>query len=534
VEVQHRSHAPWTGTHAPGDPDLLVRLDPGCMLSGTVFDSAGAPIGSARVHLASAEPGAFGRNARAATTDEDGRFEFGGLLPDARALLSVSAPGHAVRVVPSIPVHADRPREVRVILGPEFALAGLVTDPSGTPVAGAQIEIEGDRLIDFGGMTMSPTPTWERLFHGLDTGATQPDGRFRLGGLYDGLFRVRVTHPEDTAIVALLDARSDGPDLVVVLDPDASAGVTLTGTVRDGPTGRPVTEFFLTPMIPSGEGGMGGTSHTLRDEQGRFRVPGLQPGPMQVDVMAKGYAPWSQPLRDYAAGLHLLDVALVPARTVRLRFVDTEREPVAGASVRFATTDGRELMVAFGPSSRTTTLKTDERGEVIASDLPADRIAVGLRRGWLDSGRVFTVDLRVPPPPVIELVCEGALQVELVFLVVAGDGKAQEAAIGSVEGALALYAQLEDGSLATLGVPARVEVRDGQGALVAEGSTRPDAAPDASAAYALEAASVRLSVPREPLSIRVSAPGYAPAELSWSPRANSVEGDMLAVRLALQ
>jgi hypothetical protein len=271
-------------------------------------------------------------------------------------------------------------------------------------------------------------------------------------------------------------------------------------------------------MVPSGEGGLAGRSHVLRDEQGRFRVPGLEPGPMQVDVSAEGYAPWSQPLREYAVGLHVLDVALVPSRTVRLRFVDRERAPVTNGSVRFATVDGRELLVAAGPGLRTKLLRTDERGEVVASELPADRVAVGLQR--------------VPPPPVIELVCEGPPRVELLVMVVAGAAQAQQAAVGGADGVLTLQARLEDGSLAPLDVPARVEVRDGSGALVAEGATQPEATSAEGAGFAPESAAVRLSVPREVLSLRVSAPGRATAELTWTPPAGAAVGDMLAVALA--
>jgi protocatechuate 3,4-dioxygenase beta subunit len=531
VEVRHDEHAPWTGEHALGDPDLLVRLDPGASLSGMVVDTAGAPLASARVQLASADL-ALDRNERRATTDEEGRFAFHGLLPDERALLSVVATGHAVRVMQSIPLAADTPRQVRVILGPGFAIEGRVVDTAGAPVPGATVAIEGERLIDFGGAAMSPSPTWEGMYHDLDRGSTDIDGRFRLGELYDGAFRVRVTHPDDPEIVARLDARSDGPPLHVVLDPDASVGVTLAGAVRDALTGRPVTRFSLTPMVPSGEGGLAGRSHVLRDEQGRFRVPGLEPGPMQVDVSAEGYAPWSQPLREYAVGLHVLDVALVPSRTVRLRFVDRERAPVTNGSVRFATVDGRELLVAAGPGLRTKLLRTDERGEVVASELPADRVAVGLQRGWLDSGDVFTLDLRVPPPPVIELVCEGPPRVELLVMVVAGAAQAQQAAVGGADGVLTLQARLEDGSLAPLDVPARVEVRDGSGALVAEGATQPEATSAEGAGFAPESAAVRLSVPREVLSLRVSAPGRATAELTWTPPAGAAVGDMLAVALA--
>jgi hypothetical protein len=96
---------------------------------------------------------------------------------------------------------------------------------------------------------------------------------------------------------------------------------------------------------------------------------------------------------------------------------------------------------------------------------------------------------------------------------------------------LTLQARLQDGSLNTLDVPAHVEVRDGAGVLVAEGSTTPGAAPTEGGVFAVEAAAVRVSVPREVLSIRVTAPGYAPAELSWTPRSNSMEGDMIAVML---
>ena len=83
-----------------------------------------------------------------------------------------------------------------------------------------------------------------------------------------------------------------------------------------------------------------------------------------------------------------------------------------------------------------------------------------------------------------------------------------------------------------LDVPARVEVRNATGTVVAEASTTPDTTEDASGGFTLEAAAVRLSLPREVLSIRVTAPGYAPAELTWAPRVGSLEGDMIAVMLA--
>jgi protocatechuate 3,4-dioxygenase beta subunit len=184
VEVEHGSHAPWSGQHAPGDPDLLVRLDPGALLFGTVTDVGGAGISQAQVQVSSADHSLMDRNSRRTRSDEDGRFEFGGLLTDDAALLSVAAPGHAVRVVEGLPVHEDTPREVRVILGPEYALAGLVTDPTGTPVAKALVEIEGDRLIDFG-------PPGQPVRRPVPREGHAPGGRRDRGGAGRALRRRR-------------------------------------------------------------------------------------------------------------------------------------------------------------------------------------------------------------------------------------------------------------------------------------------------------------------------------------------------------
>jgi hypothetical protein len=372
------------------------------------------------------------------------------------------------------------------------------------------------------------------MFDSLDDARSDAGGRFRLGGLYDGVFRIRVTNPDDATNVALLDARSGGDELLVVLDTDVTAGVVLAGRVRDALTGRPITDFEVTPLLPSGAGGLAGAARQVSDDQGSFRVVGLEPGPIRVDVQAKGYAPWTQALREHEPGQHWLDVGLVASRTVRLRFVDAEGGPVVGADVRFAAPDGTPLMVAHGPGSRTMLLRTDARGEVIASELPADRITVGLTCGWMDMERVYTVDLRAPPSRPIELVVDLPLRSKLTFLVVAdasGTRLAYFDVVESVEGILAMQSRLQEGSLSSLEVPAHVEVRDGTGHLVAEGSTTRGTSVSIGASPQ-EAAVARLSVPREALTIRVEAPGYTSVELSWSPHSDIVGGETIAIMLA--
>jgi uncharacterized GH25 family protein len=532
--------AAWRGTHAPGDPDLVIRLGAGLSLSGTVTAARdGGPIAGARVTIHMSTDGAT------AFTDEHGAFTLAGLEPDEDAEVDVTADGYAVLVRKPVVVSESGNAPLRLALDPEHRLAVRVMDVAGAPVPEAWVSIEGDRIVDFGGMIVAPVPTWESRV-GLERGLTDAEGRFRFDQLYAGSFQITAEHPQDETLTATLTAPSVAGDagseeLLLVLDPHATSGVALHGVATDALTGRPVTDFDVTPMIPQGHGAYG-DGHHFTSEDGAWRITGLDPGRLQLTAQAQGCAPWSAPMQDYEAGVHRIDIAFVASRQVRLRVLDEKRDPVE-AKLSFRDAAGQQLMVASGPGARTSALSTDERGEALASGLPAERLIVEVRRGWLHAGQEFPLDLRTEPPGVVELVLGKRSTVSLGVLVLgaADSAQAPPAGSGPETWGQSLPAQLAQGVLWPLETDALVRVTDATGKVHAE--TRLDAqapADDLERTRSLLPAAVRpilahLTVPTgTALTLTVEAAGYALHTQPYSASDNAASDDATELLVLLR
>lgn len=537
VTAKHEDHPPWTGGNSPGQAEMLIRLARGATLRGRLLSANGDAEAGAQLQLSSAdELRYYERASRTTRSHDDGHFELVGLLADEHGVLAVLADDHAVHIEQPVVLAEDGTHELDIVLDAERALTGTVVDVDGAPVAGAIVRIEGDRVVDYGDVTMSPVPTWESRFGGLSWTRSDEQGAFRLGQLYDGLFEIEVTHPEDEELVAMLSARSGEDDLVVVLDPNAQAGVTLIGHVRDALTGRPVESFTITPMIPKGVGGMTGSGRQFEREDGSFRITGLEPGPMMINAGAQGYARWSQPLQDYTSGEHLIDVQLHATRTLHVRVLDSMRKPVSGASLTYLDRDLREMFVASGMSSGTTRLSTDEKGEAIAMGLPADHLTVRVKRSFLGGRQDFIFDLRDEPHGVQELVLGDGEDMMLLLVLLTGEapdgmhdsGGDPEDTLTRILGALA------EGTARPLNAVAQIEVRDGGGLVVADRPFDPDTSDPI---IKLQAPGVdrgwmtSLTVPSEPLNVTVSAPGYVTEQRSWQPDRTGVSSQVLVVFL---
>lgn len=537
VSAEHAQHPRWEGANSPGQPEMLIRLSRGATLGGRVISASGGPVADAQLRLGSTnEFASFGDGERVTRTDENGLFELVGLNADGLALLSVRAENHALHVEHPLVILEDGAEEIEIVLQPGRVLAGTVVDSNGLAVGGAFVVIEGDRIVDHGDVTMSPVPTWESRFWDLNRTRTDALGAFRFEQLYDGVFELVVTHPDDNNLVAKLAARSGAEDLEVVLDPDTLAGVTLIGNVRDALTGRPLEVFTITPMIPQGLGGMVGTGYVFDDAGGRFHITGLDPGPLLINAAADGYAPWSATLRDYTAGEHLLDVQLLATRVLHLRVVNAKREPVS-AHLTFLDRDGRDMFVSSGMNSGTTRLSTDDNGEVVAMGLPADRITVRVEKGFFGSSQDYTLDLRNEPRGVQELVFGESGQTKLMLFVLTGEAPAGLSAPGAtLENSLRLiYEALQSGSARPMDAVVEIVAKNGSGAAVAErrfDPGTPDPEMDIRVPGVPGAIVVLLDVPAAPLELTLSAPGYLTGRRAWQPDRSGVPDQVLVIFLA--
>ncbi len=534
VSVSAPGFLAWRGRHAPGDPDLVVRLDSGATLSGHVRAAAdGAPIAEATVTLVTSDPNTRSTLTSTDFADDQGRFTFTGLHADGNAEVVVTAEGHAVFVRQPVVIAETANMPLELALDPERTLAGQVVDLSGAPVRGALVEIEGDRLVDLGPGARFPVPTWESRVESLNSASTGEDGRFRFDQLYAGNFKVTATHPRESGLIAMLTAPSGTQDLLLVLDPDATSGVTLLGRATDALTGRPVTAFDVTTMIPVGGGGMIGESHDFESADGAWRITGLQPGAMQVNADAAGYAPWSAPLQAFEAGEHVLDIRFSAARQVRLRVVNARREPLS-AHLSFRNAGGPPLKVAWGQNAHTTQLGTDERGEALAVGLPAEQLTVEVRRDFLSEPQSFPLDLRTEPRGTVELVLadRGTLRVMALVLGAAPSVSTPPAGSSMEEWGPLLESLMAQGLVWPLDCDAHATVLDAARGLRAE--ARLDGNPSAMALamtqrlvpQATRSIIASLEVPAgEPLTVTVEAPGYESSTQSITLDAEAKDGD---------
>lgn len=517
VEVEHAEHPPWEGRHAPADGELTIELEPGISLTGRVLAQDGRPLAGATLRLHSTRLLSQGGNKRSTTSDDGGRFVFTGLVADDDNWLLAHAPGHAVHVQQPLAVAAAGNAELRVVLPAARRLAGRVVDADGAPVAQAQVSIEGDRLIDHGNVTMAPAPTWERQIPGLVTTTTDAQGRFAFDDLYDGQFRVEASL-EDSSLRDVLETRSGDERIELVLDPERVLGVTFTGTAVDLSTGLPVTEFDVTPMLPMESGGMAGTSERFRDEQGRWRLVGLDPGRIMLTAGAKGYAPWTGDLVDYLEGEHFVEIGFVPTRTVLFEVVDPSGTPTR-ARLTFRGEDDRQLMVETGAGSRASSLQSDDEGRARAAGLPALPIVVTVQRDYLSPSVERRVDLTLAPNGPVELVYEAPAEQELTVVVLTGS-VADPASLSADDWSAvdAALQGLEAGQLRAPTGTVELTATDADGRVV---SPQADAAPDPRLPAALVPHARRLQLVARDWTLDVRAGDGPAVRRVWSPAAGA-------------
>ena len=534
VHAWHNHYVPWEGRHAPGDPDIEVQLAAGTRLTGELVSSRGGPVAGAEVTIGTLVDGPWPRALHQVRSDDEGRFEATGLAPDEQGALLVQGEGHAIHVEHPLVITEDGPNHVRVVLEPARALAGHVVDEAGQPLAERLVHIEGDRLLPApDGMTVTPLPTWEGQFQGVNVTRTDAQGAFRLDSLYDGMFEVQVDDPHGQGVISRTAARSGSEDLRIVVG--AASGVTLVGTVRDAVTGAPVEVFDVVPMTSSGAGGMIGDSYPFEDVTGAFRVTGLRPGLVALWLHAEGYSDLRVPQRHYAEGEHRLDLTMSAERMLSLRVLDDDKEPVEEARLTFLDADGEMLWVKSSPNSSVTQLETDEAGKAVAMGLPAGPVTVRVRTGHFSRSHDFPFDLRheLRGTQVLVLGDEGDETTVLVFFF-GGDGAGLDVASQGLEPAMQeLKRRIDAGSVWPLKVPTAVRALAADGQVLAAQTVDPATAD----AAALPIAGVdgicyvKLSVPSSPLELEALAEGYAPARRAWQPDRSSDEDEVVILLL---
>lgn len=335
------------------DPERLeVTLAPTPGLRGIVTGVDGRPLPGARCRLAADPLGLAFPGHASATSDAQGRFQFPA-LPAGEHQLRVRAAGFVafaggVQITP-----AGGPVAVR--LDPAVAVRGVVRRADGRPAAGARVTFNDGTLH-----------------------AARADraGRFELAGIRPGRVAVRVRAPEAGSLSAERTLLPGPQDVALQLPVAAS----LTGSVFAA-GGAVIAGALVQVSGPADE-------RTITcDDQGRFELSDLGPGPYRVTASAPGHLPSARD--DVRAGARL-ELSLKPGRTYLGVVRGLDGKPVHEAVVGPADAPGQAELCPGG------------RFSLI---VPAGTSALLVRAQGHDpggnscSGRAGLLPARVPLPP---------------------------------------------------------------------------------------------------------------------------------------
>ena len=348
---------------APGAEVPLLLPAPPRLVGRVVSAASSEPLPGAWVWPV-ADPG------RAVRTDGVGVFT---LAEGVESVLSLggAAPGHRPATLEAT-VGGERPE---LALPPDAAVAGVVVDPTGRPVAEAEVAARATDRID---------SSWEMDRSPRSHAVTDAEGRFRIGGVEPGGSRELRVVAEGYAPAERI--ATAGEPVRIAL----ARGAEVTGRVFDAhgtPAGGAEANLYRLPeggamRLETVDGERVSDAEAVAGADGRFAVRHVPPGVYDLRVVAPGWAPHDLPSLEVADG-GVVDVGridLAPAARIAGRVVDPEGEPVAGATVavdRFAYLTSRVSRVSRVSSGNPRGVTTDAEGRFSVGGL-APGLAVDL------------------------------------------------------------------------------------------------------------------------------------------------------------
>ncbi|MEM8711394.1 MAG: carboxypeptidase-like regulatory domain-containing protein [Planctomycetota bacterium] len=352
------------------------------IVHGRIVDESGHPVLGAAVWVAeNSETGKpvwpVGR------TSSDGRFS---VRSSIAAGIQAMAPGYepsVLRAIDEMPETKSGTREVELVLDRKgSALAGRVVDGLGVGIEGAHVLVEMENPL---------------------FATTDEVGRFALpAGLPDG-DHVVVTRARGMA-VAVTSVHVEGAATEVEIS--MQRGVQITGTVLS-PDGTPAAHAHVWIAPPASrwqQYGHGRRSSTRADQEGRFRLRRVLPGPMAL----RAQAGWSSAISQAEVLLEVpeedlqdQDLQLSFGRTISGRVIDRSGSPVGGV-----------VVTAFSGSERSKDVRTLDDGYFRLSSVPepvdgSDKWRV-IARTWTGASVVVLGNVGdvAPGDPDVELVVE--------------------------------------------------------------------------------------------------------------------------------
>lgn len=347
----------WQGRiAAPGGPReggaAIVRLEPPRTIAGKVVGSASRlPVAGALVWSGSSST----------RTGADGSFRL--TVPGgARGVwIETAAAGHFAAQRSFVPKTAG---SVALTLDPASALAGIVVDSAGRPVASALVQ---------------PLPAPRRSPSGQIYVSTRPDGRFRLTGLIpQGTYRLEVTGQGIVRASATARTAAPGkpsPEIRVVLP----EGRTAFGRIEDE-AGHPVAgaPVLMSLQVATWPGDVYEPARAVSDAAGRFEIRNLSPGSYSLHAVRDGFSSANQ-LAEVPAGPGETDlgtVKLSAGAVIEGMVTDTRGTPLDKAEIRIAT-----RRASFGSFDTTLSFPEEFEAEAVRTGPDGTFRIPDLRRG---------------------------------------------------------------------------------------------------------------------------------------------------------
>jgi uncharacterized GH25 family protein len=297
---------------------VVIALAVGAVVRGRVVDAQHRPVGSARIRISDAASlAAMPLEApRQTYSDALGAFELRG-LPRARLAAVARNELGASRAV-AVDTTAGDVAGLTLTLDVTGTIAGMVVDPQGQPVEGAQVTAE--RELGDSGRTPAGRPS---RFRDIAAERTDASGMFTLTGLVDGTYRLSAAPASR--------ARGRGDLRTGVTAATGDTHVRLVVAPDGGVKGRVAFSDGTAPALFSVSAAQ--TQQSFLGGDGSFLLDGLAPATYQVEVRGPGFQ--TRVIEVTVASSAIADagtITVVRGRSVAGTVVADGR-PVAGATV---------------------------------------------------------------------------------------------------------------------------------------------------------------------------------------------------------
>lgn len=365
----HEDHAPGTSALITLDgksprTDVTITLGAGATVRGRVVDAANQGVASARVRI-----GAIAVNRRAmifepprqAYTNAAGEFELKGLPRRALAVVALHETGASQTA--EIDTTNGDVKDVVLALDVTGAITGVVVDPQGQPIEGAQVTAgpsfaDNRTQVDFSAFRL----------RGFPQALTDAGGAWKLVGLAPGTYNVTATRPGAQRSFFGGDgvtANTGDTNVKIVLPP--AGAVKGKVQLADGST-PPLFTISVGMRSQPGNG------------DGTFLLDDLTP--RQYELTIRGPTFQSRAVEVTVEAAKTTDAGTITVEQGRqiAGHVYADGRPVAGATVyagRIVFGNGTSSNAQFGPMGQGTKKDTtDAEGTFQLSGFPAGDITI--------------------------------------------------------------------------------------------------------------------------------------------------------------